>query len=47
MNFINNKEQMLILTDHTPIKEVVNKISEKIVVDQVKASLKDTSYLLD
>ena len=39
MNFINNKEQVLILTDHVPIKEIVNKLSVETIIEQIKASL--------
>ena len=43
MNFINNKEQVLILTDHVPIKMVVSKLSVENVIEQIKTSLSGLS----
>ena len=39
MNFINSKEQLLILTDHVPLKEVATKIDSKIVYGQIANTL--------
>ena len=40
MNFINDKEQVLILTDHLPLSEVSESLTKESIIEQINTSLK-------
>jgi 4-hydroxy-L-threonine phosphate dehydrogenase PdxA len=44
MNFINNNEQVLILTDHVPISKVGDSLTLDSVINQITTSIKNLKY---